>query len=96
MGLSLTVVSVGSFVVCFCLNEGVRLRPEARGDFSHPVGDGGGESRMMGSGMLLPRVQGGGRDDCPCDADVANIGWVFFCLLGVRSTAIRRIGDYNY
>ena len=83
-----------SFVASFCLIEGVRFRPEVRGDFSDSVGDEGWEFGMDARSLIL---SGGGADGFPCDADtVDDFGWTSFFLLvagGVRSTAIQRVGN---
>ena len=87
-----------SFVASFCLIEGVRFRPEARGDFSVsvPVGDGGWEPGMRSRSL---RLSGGGADGFPGDADTFDgFGWELFFLLvpagGVRfRPAIQRIGN---
>ena len=93
-GSLLSVVFAALSVTSFCLKEGVRFRPEVRGDFSDPVGDGGLESWMVSPRSLILRVKGGGADDFPRDADtVDGFGWLLPVPGGVRSTGIQRIGD---
>ena len=74
----------------FALREGVRFRPEVRGDFSDPMGDVGWEFGMRSRSVVL---SGGGAGGFPRDADaVDGFGWTSFFLLvagGVRSSAIQ-------
>jgi hypothetical protein len=78
----------------FALREGVRCRPEVRGDFSDPMGDVGWEFGMRSRSLVL---SGGGAGGLPRDADaVDGFGWTSFFLLvagGVRSTGIQGIGN---
>jgi hypothetical protein len=71
----------------FALKEGVRFRPEVRGDFSDPVGDDGGWEFGVNSRSL--KLSGGGAGGFPRGADAVDD----FLVVpgGVRSTAIQRI-----
>jgi hypothetical protein len=76
----------------FALREGVRFRPEVRGDFSVPMGDVGWEFGMRSRSLVL---SGGGAGGFPRDADaVDGFGWTsFFLAGGERSSTIQGIGN---